>query len=94
MGQARFEGNQEKRNQSLGLARVSFQESAKLLAQASVAIEKQFEAMKKSTEPSAQQTIATLGQARLRAELELGLNLLDQAQSYADAPIRPSGPIC
>jgi tetratricopeptide (TPR) repeat protein len=65
-------------------ARSQFEEAAKQLQDATAQIDVQLSALKASTDSKAESEKQVLGQARLRADLEQGINLLDQAETFSD----------
>jgi tetratricopeptide (TPR) repeat protein len=65
-------------------ARGQFEEAAKQLLDAVTQIDAQITALKAANTSQAESEKAVLAQARLRADLEQGMNLLSQAETYSD----------
>lgn len=94
LARARRQDEPKARRSELLKARARFEEAGNLLKAAAAGIDTQLKAITDPKTPQEQADRQALAQAKLQAEFELGLNLLDQAQTYtADAELAKRGEI-
>jgi hypothetical protein len=84
LSQARCEGVKETQRAEMLRARGLFEEAAKKLLAAKAQIDKQLQVPATPAMPSAQDQRETLSDSQLQAELDKGINLVDQAQTYTE----------
>jgi hypothetical protein len=84
LSQARAQETKEAQRAEMLRARTSFEEAAKRLQAAGVRMNEQLKADTATTPAQTQGEKEALVQAQTQAELEQGINLLDQAQTYTE----------